>query len=68
MSMTTSADLIAAYLATKKVTKVPVGATCGMTAKDFYKAAREVKNDPADQRIEVCGGIQNGHGEWIYKD
>lgn len=40
----TTAALIAAALAKKGVTKVPTGVSNGMTARDWYKAARDSDN------------------------
>jgi hypothetical protein len=68
----TSADAIAAFLAKGgKVSKVAAGASNGMTARDWHKAARDddrTVNRLIEQRIEVAGGVVNGLGEAIYRD
>ena len=60
-------------MAGHKVTRVPEGAGLGITARGWYKAARDVEvsrivseNDLIDQRIDLAQTVNNGLGETIY--
>jgi len=73
---TSSADLVAAFLAKGgKVAKVAADASSGITARQFYLASKgdislkpKSENDLIEERHVVCGGVQNGLGEWISND
>lgn len=68
--MADNSDLIAAFLAKGgKVTKVDSEVRT-LDARAVYKAVRGEKseNDLIEERHIVCGGVQNGLGEWIASD
>lgn len=65
---TSLADMVALHLARGgKITRIDPGARA-LSDREIWYARRGTFVDPTEQRIEVCGGIQNGLGEWIYKD
>lgn len=72
--MTNSQDAIAAFLAKGgKVAKVVEGASNGMTAGQWHRAARDVEvsrvvsdNDLIGQRIDLGHSVVNGLGETVY--